>query len=272
MDATTRQALHDTAFTGRAGVDYTPTANTLFYLSYSRGYRAGAFSGQFLFSYADFTTVKPETLDSVEAGWKTQWLNNRIELNGAVFHYQYKNQQIIDIRPNGQQPLINLGKSKIDGAELEFAARPVESLTVRLGLATLDAKVQQGALQNGNIDVSGKYLPNAPRFSGTLSADWNFINWSAVGMTVHADSNFATKQYFELLNEDRIAQVTYALVNARLMLHPASGSKWEFAAWGRNLTDKFILTSAADLQSIGFDYRHRGVPRTYGVDATYRFE
>jgi iron complex outermembrane receptor protein len=56
------------------------------------------------------------------------------------------------------------------------------------------------------------------------------------------------------------------------MLHPAAGSKWEVAAWGRNLTDKFYLTSAADLQSIGFDYRHRGVPRTYGVDATYRFQ
>jgi iron complex outermembrane receptor protein len=145
-------------------------------------------------------------------------------------------------------------------------------LTVRVGLATLNAKVQEGALQNGNINVSGKYLPNAPRFSGTVSADWNFINWSAVGMTAHADSNFASKQYFELLNEDRIAQVTYALVNARLMVHPVSGSKWELGFWGRNLTDKFYLTSAADLQSIGFDYRHRGVPRTYGVDATYRFE
>jgi iron complex outermembrane recepter protein len=272
VDATTLQSLHNTALTGRAGIDYTPMANTLFYLSYSRGYRAGAFSAQFLFSYGDFTTVKPETLDSAEAGWKTQWLNNRIELNGAVFHYQYKNQQIIDIRPNGEQPLINLGKSKIDGGELEFAARPVESLTVRIGLATLDAKVQQGALEGGLINVSGKFLPNAPKFSGTLSADWNFVNWSAVGMTAHADSNYSSRQYFELLNENRIAQVPYALVNARLMLHPVTGSKWELAAWGRNLTDKFYLTSAADLQSIGFDYRHRGVPRTYGVDATYRFE
>ena len=272
VNATTQQSLHDTAFTGRAGIDYTPTASSLFYLSYSRGYRSGAFSGQFLFSYADFTTVKPETLDSIEAGWKTQWLNNRLEVNGAIFHYQYKNQQIIDIRPNGQQPLINLGKSKITGAEIEIAARPIQSLTMRVGLATLDAKVQEGALQGGLIDVSGKYLPNAPRFSGTVSVDWNFINWSAVGLTAHADSNFATKQYFELLNEDRIAQVTYALVNARLMLHPATGSKWEFAAWGRNLTDKFYLTSAADLQALGFDYRHRGVPKTYGIDATYRFE
>jgi iron complex outermembrane receptor protein len=272
VNARTQQSVHDTAFTGRAGLDYTPTANTLFYLSYSRGYRAGAFSAQFLFSYGDFTSVKPETLDSVEAGWKTQWFDNRLEVNGAVFHYQYKNQQIIDIRPNGEQPLINLGKSRIVGGELELAARPVESLTVRVGLAALDAKVQQGTLEGGLINVSGKRLPNAPKLSGTLSGDWNFVNWSTMGMTAHFDGNYSSKQYFELQNEDRIAQVRYALFNARLMLHSVAGNKWELGAWGRNLTNKFYLTSAADLQSIGFDYRHRGVPRTYGVDATYRFE
>jgi iron complex outermembrane receptor protein len=271
IDATTRQGLHDTAVTGRAGVDYTPTDNTLFYVSYSRGYRAGAFNGQFLFSYGDFTSVKPENLDSVEAGWKTQWLDNRVQLNGAVFHYQYKNQQLIDIRPDGEQPVINLGKSRIEGGELELAARPTESLTLHVGLGFLDAKVQEGELAGGTINVSGKTLPNAPKVSGTLAGDWDFVNWSQLGLTAHLDASYSSRQYFELQNEDRISQVSYALVNARVMLHPAAGSKWEIAAWGRNLTDKFYLTSAADLQSIGFDYRHRGVPRTYGVDATYHF-
>lgn len=271
INATTRQAIHNTAVTGRAGIDFTPTADTLFYLSYSRGYRSGAFNGQFLFSISDFTSVRPETLDSVEAGWKTQWLDRRLQLNGAVFHYQYKNQQIIDIRPTGQQPLINLGKSKIDGGELELVARPVPPLTVHVGIGVLDAKVQNGALADGTINVSGHTLPNAPRLSGTVSTDWNIVTWRLAGLTAHFDGDYASKQYFELVNEDRIAQDRYAILNARLMIHSPMGSSWEVGAWIRNMTNRFYLTSAADLQSLGFDYRHRGVPRTFGLDATYRF-
>jgi iron complex outermembrane recepter protein len=271
VNAMTQHGLHDTALTGRAGIDYTPTADMLFYLSYSRGYRSGAFNAQFLFSYSDFTTVKPETLDSIEAGWKTQWLNDRVQLNGAIFHYQYRNQQIIDIRPNGDQPLINLGKSKIQGVELDLAARPAEPLTLHAGIALLDAKVEQGALADGTVNVAGSLLPNSPKFSATLAGDWDFVNWSTMGMTAHVDTKYTSAQYFELVNIDRIEQVPYAIANARLTLHPVDGNKWEIGAWGRNLFDKFYLTSAANLQSLGYDYRHRGVPRTYGLDATYRF-
>ena len=271
VDARTSQALHNTAVTGRTGVDFTPSANSLLYVNYSRGYRSGAFNGQFLFSISDFTSVKPETLDSIEAGWKTQWLERRLQLNGAIFHYQYKNQQIIDIRPTGQQPLINLGKSKIDGGELELVTRPVRLLTVRAAIGLLDAKIQDAKLAGGSIDVSGRTLPNAPKFSGTLSTDWNVASWQAAALTLHFDGNNASKQYFELLNEDRIAQDGYATLNARVMLHSPLATNWEVGAWIRSMTDRFYLTSAADLQSIGFDYRHRGVPRTFGLDASYRF-
>jgi iron complex outermembrane receptor protein len=268
VNATTRQALHDTAFTGRAGIDYTPMSNTLFYLSYSRGYRAGAFSGQFLFSYNDFTTVKPETLDSVEAGWKTQWLNNRIELNGAVFHYQYKNQQIIDIRPDGQQPLINLGKSKIDGGELEIVTRPVRSLTLRASAGFLNTDVQDATLATGSIN--GQQLPYAPHVSGTVAMDWEAWSVAAAKLNLHLDMNYNSKQYLALPNEDAISQGGYSLLNGRLSLHSA-GDTWDVGVWGRNIADKFYITNAVDVQGFGFDYRHVGTPRMYGFDAHYHF-
>lgn len=267
---TRSQFIHNTAVTGRAGMDITPTKDSLFYLSYSRGYRSAAFNALFLFTPSDLTTVQPETLDSVEAGFKTAWLEHRLQLDGAVFHYQYKNQQIVDVRPSGQQPLINLGKSKIDGGELEVVARPVRSLTMRAGLGILDAKVQQGAVAGGTIDVSGHTLPEAPTMSATLSGDWDAVNFGESRLTLHLDGSYSSKQYFELVNEDRIAQVPYALLNGRLAFH-SGDDKWGVGAWGRNLMNKFYLTNAYDLQSLGFDYRHRGEPRMFGLDATYRF-
>ncbi len=95
-------------------------------------------------------------------------------MNGAVFHYQYKNQQIINVYPTGQQPLINLGKSKIDGGELEIVTRPIRSLTLRAGAGFLRSEVQDGTLSTGSID--GQELPYAPHFSGTVSLDWEVFN------------------------------------------------------------------------------------------------
>jgi iron complex outermembrane recepter protein len=270
VDATRSQHLHNTATTGHVGVDVTPTDNSLLYLSYSRGYRSAAFNAQFLFTPSDFTTVQPETLDSIEAGFKTSWLENRLQLDGAIFHYEYKNQQIVDVQPSGQQPLINLAKSRIYGGELELVTRPIRSLTIRAGLGLLNAKVQQGAVQDGTIDVSGHTLPDAPSVSATLSEDWDVINFESSHVTLHLDGSYSSKQYFELVNIDRISQAPYALANGRLAYHGAA-DKWEVGTWVNNIFDKFYLTNAYDLQLLGFDYRHRDVPRMFGIDASYRF-
>jgi iron complex outermembrane receptor protein len=270
VDEKRSQSLHNTAVTGHAGVDFTPTKDTLIYLSYSHGFRAGAFNAQFLFSPADFSTVKPETIDSIELGFKTTWLEDRLQLDGALFHYQYKNQQIVDVEPTGDQPLINLPRSKIEGAELELVTRPVRSLTFRGGLGLLDAKVQEGAVAGGTVSVVGHKLPEAPDLSATMAADWDAWTIDAGRLVLHLDSSYASKQYFELVNENRIAQDRYALLNARVSWH-AADEKWELGLWDNNLTNRFYLTNSYDLQSLGFDYLHRGLPRMYGIDATYHF-
>ncbi len=262
------QALHNTDFTGRLGLDYMPTPDSLIYINLSRGYRAAAFNAQFLFTPTDFTTVKPETLNAIEVGFKTSWLGNRLQLNGAAFSYQYKNQQIINVFPTGQQPLINLGKSKLTGGELELVTRPVRELTLRAGLGFLNTKVQEGTLASGSI--AGNQLPNAPTVSGTLAGDWDAWRNDSVALTLHVDASFTGKQFLALPNDDNIAQGAYHLINSRIAVR-APDSKWEVGIWGNNLANKFYLTNAVNVQGFGFDYRHRGLPRMYGLDATYRF-
>ncbi|MFO1467568.1 MAG: TonB-dependent receptor [Steroidobacteraceae bacterium] len=262
------QYAHNTDFTGRLGFDWTPTPGTLIYLNLSKGYRGAAFNAQFLFTPTDFTTVEPEKLNAAEVGFKTSWLDNRLQFNGSIFHYQYKNQQIINVYPTGQQPLINLGKSKLDGGELEFVTRPVRDFTFRAGLGFLHTKVQEGTLASG--DIAGNELPNAPKVSGTVSADWDALHWDAAALTLHLDASFTGKQYLALPNDPNIAQDSYHLINSRITLH-APDSKWEVGIWGNNLANKFFLTNAVNVQGFGFDYRHRGQPRMYGLDATYRF-
>ena len=268
VNQTRAQWLHNTALTGRLGADFTLTSDVLLYLNYSRGYRSAAFNSQFLFTPSDFTTVLPETLDSVEAGFKTSWLDRRLQIDGAVFHYQYKNQQIINVYPTGQQPLINLGKSKIDGGEIEIVTRPFRPLTLRASAGFLKTDVQDGALATGSID--GQELPYAPHVSGTVAMDWEAWQFSAAKINIHMDMNYNSKQFLALPNEAAISQGGYSLLNGRLSL-VSSDAKWDVGAWGRNMANKFYLTNAVDVQGFGFDYRHIGSPRMYGLDAHYHF-
>jgi iron complex outermembrane recepter protein len=269
VDQKRSQSFHNVATTGRLGADFTLTSDALLYLNYSRGYRSAAFNAQFLFTPSDLTTVKPEILDSYEAGFKTSWLDHRVQVDGAVFHYQYKDQQIINVYPTGQQPLINLGKSKIDGGELEIVTRPVRSLTLRASAGFLNTDVQDGMLATGSID--GQQLPYAPRFSGTLGADWEVSQILGAKINLHVDTNYNTKQYLALPNENAISQGGYSLLNGRLSVLSAD-DKWEVGMWGRNIADRFYLTNAVDVQGFGFDYRHIGTPRMFGFDASYHFQ
>jgi iron complex outermembrane receptor protein len=267
INQTRGQDYHNVATTGRLGVDFNLTSDALLYLNYSRGYRSAAFNSQFLFTPSDLTTVKPEVLDSYEGGFKTSWLDHRLQIDGAVFHYQYKDQQIINVYPTGQQPLVNLGKSKIDGGEIEIVGRPARPLTLRASAGFLRTDVQNGTLATGSID--GQELPYAPHVSGTVAADWEITDFSWGKINLHVDTNYNTKQYLALPNEDAISQGGYALVNGRLSL--VGTEKWEVGVWGRNIANRFYLTNAVDVQGFGFDYRHIGTPRMYGVDAQYHF-
>jgi len=267
--ATARQDITNVAWTGRAGIDYTPATDLLLYANYSRGYRSGAFNAQFFFSPSEFDSVKPETVDSIEAGIKSTWLGGKLQADGAVFHYTYKNQQLIDVQSTGLQPLINIPESKMTGAELELVARPMTVLTVRGGLGLLDGKFTQGAINNGTVSIVDNKLPNAPSTSATLAADWEAWQGGAMGFTVHGDMAYASSQYFEPANLPALRQGGYTTYNARLALH-ASDDRWEVAAWGRNLGDKFYLTTGANLAGFGYYYTHRNTPRTYGLEVSYR--
>ncbi len=133
FDATTALRFSKGSVTGKVGVDLKLSPDHLLYASYSRGYRGSSFNSQAFFAPDELTIAKPETVDAFEIGAKTQFLDRRLTLNGAVFLYNYKNQQALSLI-GVLQPLVNIPKSQIYGAELELVVRPLDVLTLRGGV------------------------------------------------------------------------------------------------------------------------------------------
>ena len=130
---TTSETSH--APTWMADLEYKPLDDLLAYGKYSRGYRAGGVYGN---APSNYRTFQPEKLDSFEAGIKTSYNGAvRATFNATAFYNNFRNQQLqasFDAAPGAAVSpttgIINAGKSKIWGAEIEATLTPVTGLTI----------------------------------------------------------------------------------------------------------------------------------------------
>lgn len=71
--------------TGNISLAYHLSTDALAYLTLSHGYKSGGFNGTSVVA-ADVTIpFEPETADTVELGLRSEWFDNRLRFNGAVF-------------------------------------------------------------------------------------------------------------------------------------------------------------------------------------------
>jgi iron complex outermembrane recepter protein len=255
---------------GKIGIDYKLADGDLLYASFSRGYRAPSFNAQAFFDPSELSVAKPEEVTSYEAGAKTQFLGRMVTLNVAAFHYDYKNQQFINVDPTtAAQTLLNIPKSRIYGGEIDLTIRPSRDLSIQTGVGLLSTRIQRGSVSGQ--DVTGNRLSNAPSFNANATVDWTVVDGPAGRFSIHPTISYQSSQFFEVLNVPRLRQKGYALLGGRIDWESANG-RYTLSVWGKNLTNKFYFTSRVDLLAgFGFDYNHIGAPRTYGVTAGVKF-
>ncbi len=263
----------------KLGVDWKPIESVLIDGSFSQGYRGAAFNGQAFNAPAELNFAGPEKLNAYEAGLKSEWLNRRLELNAAAFHYDYRNQQFLDAfaLPGGAGTgfhTVNAPKSRIDGAEFELRAKAAERLEVHAALGFLHSKYVELTLHG--VDLAGNRLIQAPAYDGSAGLDWNFAQLAAGLLSLSLDGNFFGKQYFDAPNTERIAQGAYGILNARVSFMSESKPGFGAAAWIKNIANREYLAYGLAQRDpsqggLGFDYALVGEPRTFGLDLTYRF-
>ena len=169
--------------TGRFVGTWTPkldfTDESLFYASYSRGYKAGGanppgtvpiVSGGVVFSspIVHPLTFRPEFVDAFELGTKNTVLNDTMTLNGAVFYYNYKDYQISQIV---DRTSVNLNfDATVKGAEIETTWRPMDGLVLNLSSGYQDGTLAKGSQAIDLMDRTGgnsDWLLVRPFITGT---------------------------------------------------------------------------------------------------------
>lgn len=261
----------DSKLTYRLSLSQEVSDDINLYASFNRGFKSGLYS----MNGVPWDYVKPETIDAYEIGMKSEWFDQRLRLNLAVFHYKIDDYQVK--ASSDRQRLMNAAKADVNGFETEFEALLTENLSV-FGAATfLDTEydsfpnavtVVPGSPIGGFLpvvsDVSGNELEMSPDFSATVGATYKQqIKDGELHLTVaytyndgyfFDSGNFAQQPSFRLLN----ASLGYQF-----------DQNWGLDLWGRNLTDEKyyranMLSPVALLNVLD-------APRTYGLDLNYHF-
>ena len=157
------------------GLDYTPTEDMLVYGKYSRGYRAGGVSPQ---APTEFATFQQEKVDTYEVGFKSTF--HAVvsgTFNIAAFYNNFRDQQLqLDFNPkpgiavSPASGILNVGKSRISGVEVETSFNLFEGFTLATNYTYLDTRIQQIAtVQTPAASPYDVVFPGAVGDSLTLS-------------------------------------------------------------------------------------------------------
>ncbi|MFA5495064.1 MAG: TonB-dependent receptor [Porticoccaceae bacterium] len=290
--------------TWTVGLDYQATDDLFLYATHRRGYRGVNINTPRFYSPATtggtdpgciagagqcadlrpFQTVDEEQIDDFELGMKLDWTAGGMvgRTNLSLFHTRYTDAvQFVSVRgvvptsapdnPTRSSVAVNAADLTINGVELELVVSPTDSLTLSLTASHLDQTVDKvnvpvigaQALTKDNVT-----LPT-PEFSGTAAVRY-VLPFTPLGGELSMSADYYHTGKWDA--QSGVSLPGYELVNARLDLAELAAGKLALALWARNLLDEEYATAPGSLQStLPARTAFFGDPRTFGVEATYRF-
>jgi iron complex outermembrane receptor protein len=247
-------------WTGKLAAKYQFTDDFMGYVSVARGY----LSGGTIIGLAK--VYNPEHVWSYEAGFKSGWFDNRLQLNAAAFHEDIANMQVF-IQSAVDSAIENAGKSRVNGLELEAIALPTDNLRLNATVTLSDAKYLEYFSRDtrygpflapctildptdphyGECDFKGHKLNQTPPYTVDLGAEYT-INSAFGTFTPRADIFFSGEVFFTPPNNPLARQGAYHQTNLHLTWNDNNG-RWWADAFVNNLEDKDVISNDG-LQSI----------------------
>lgn len=270
------KTLNEDNVSWRGSLNWKPNRDLLTYVSISRGYKAGNFSTLPGLTPDQFDPLTQESVLDYEAGTKASLLHHRLQLNGAVFYYDYTNKQLLGMIQNpifGTLPgAVSVPKSRILGWELEANWLPIEGLQVNAGVSYVNSKIEQDpALPIDPYGVErsfvGEQFPYTPMWQSDIDAEYRFPLNDRLHGFFGGNLNYRSHSYAQF-GEDQLF-----LLDDRTLLDLRAGidngaSGWRVQIFGHNVTNQKYYTQTARLTDTVISWT--GMPVTYGIQLSYR--
>jgi iron complex outermembrane receptor protein len=230
-------------------LDLGKTAQT--YFTYSRGYKGPGYNVYFNMRSQlvgatvlplDEIALQPETSQSYELGLKGDTKDRSFSYRVALFNTTFDGYQAnFADTVGGLQVtrLINAGRVRTRGAEVDVTLRPTKGFTVDSSFAFTDATVLQFNCPVGaavSCNINGQPLPFAPRVKIYENAAYRFPVTDALNLELQSDISFRSKDQYSLSETANTVEPAVAIWNASVAVL-TSQSGWSLRGYVKNLTN-----------------------------------
>jgi outer membrane receptor protein involved in Fe transport len=263
--------IKENAFTYLLTPRYKVTSDFMVYARLASGYRPGGSNAGTPQVPQQYSSDKTE---DYEVGSKVDFLEHTLSLDASAYYINWKNIQLPLIYPvNGSTYVGNAAGAKSQGVELSMESRPLSGLTLGAWVSWDDAVLTQtvpGAGQNGEIfGFAGDRLPNTPRFSGSVSLNYDFpLMVDTTGFAGGSLDYVGDRQdAFSSSSAERQDLPAYAKLDLRT---GAKYDSWTLNVYVNNVTDKRGLISGGVGNAIPYAFYYIQ-PRTVGLSASRTF-
>jgi len=286
---------------------YNFTPDVMAYATYSKGYRIGSPNTvapcppvlnppplQNVCALPNELQYGPDTTKNIEIGLRTVLFDRKLTFNVNVFRINWDGVQLDSSTINGIVGIkVNGNKARSQGFETSFQLRPIPEVAIRGTYSYTDAKLTEdvprvlaindppGTYPSEPIQLDGldgDRLPGSAKNSGSLGVTYTreFMDGNIIAdWTATYRGSVVTRLGWERAFGDRLP--SYVLNRASLGYET---DRYSVNLFVDNIFDKYAVNSVSnDRSRVGLNdgvllrYYKRSVinPRTFGVEARYRF-
>ena len=193
----------------KLGMEYDLTTSSMAYVNYSTGYRMQGMMA----SPLGGTTYSPppQKLQSYEIGAKNRFLDNKLQVNGSAFYYNFKNYNASDKVQTYQNIDPETGELYVDDpyfriidsthaeGDLQYTTDDPGEMSWGDGrMYGLDLNITALITPQDNLKLSASYLKSEwTDFGFTYTWHWQFVGMGGPGMGGGATSELVSLQWID---------------------------------------------------------------------------
>jgi iron complex outermembrane receptor protein len=264
----------------RVDLDYQWTPGLMTYVEWSTGFKGGGITPRPYFPQ-QVISFAPETLKSYEAGLKSQWLDNRVRANFAVFdeyYYGYQAfatpQTCVDangalLPPQYSNPCgeyQNVADAKGKGAEAELEFHPIEGLLINASYSYLDFKFTRSL--SPAIPV-GESAPQIGKTRASVGVQYETHLGPYGTLTPRIDASYTPGSCGNITCDADVQNIAYTLANGRLT-YWSPKREWSLALQVTNATNKLYYITKTNTGA-GYLDGQIGQPRMWAITLRKEF-
>jgi len=268
---------------------YSVTDASMVYFTYSEGFRLGGENSPRAAATGTIpATYGSDLLQNYEVGMKSEWFDNKLQLNVTLFDMKWSDIQIngrVGNSPWWLRGTFNGETGESKGAEISGEWVPTENLSFQGSLYFADSKYTADTIDpRGNLYLSdGQEMPNSPKRKFWLGVEYTVPQFAGLNgdLWFRYDTSYQSETWDNLdaaLDNDREALIP-SWTTSNLQVGLNMESNWDFTLMARNvwndtgINSLYNSTYAADYFG---DSRFRNErtlqrPRTISLNVRKRF-